>query len=210
MDHIFKTEEECMVGEETEKTYAVFDQSFQNIAIIEVESDDLTLSYKASGWHYMIANMGKSLGKWYWEIKHNSAVNNFICLGTAHTDNFALKDYFWRSGTSGFGYYGLTGNFVHNTAGGGGIYGDTYTNGDTIGIALDMDTGKAWFSKNGVWQAGGDPAAGTNEAISGLSGTYYPAAGANGAAANGVVANFGQNPFDYTAPSGFNKGIYNE
>ena len=32
--------------------------------------------------------------------------------------------------------------------------------GDTIGIAVDLDTGKIWHSKNGVWL--GDPAAGTN------------------------------------------------
>ena len=41
-------------------------------------------------------------------------------------------------------------------------YGDSYTTGDYIGIAFDLDNMKLYFSKNGVWQNSGDPAAGTN------------------------------------------------
>ena len=34
-------------------------------------------------------------------------------------------------------------------------YGDSYTSGDYIGIALDMDNNKLYFSKNGTWQNSG-------------------------------------------------------
>ena len=31
-------------------------------------------------------------------------------------------------------------------------YGNSFGDGDIIGIALDMDNGVIWFSKNGTWQ----------------------------------------------------------
>ena len=43
-------------------------------------------------------------------------------------------------------------------------WGDTYTTGDVISIAVDADTGKVWFGKNNTWQASGDPENGTNPA----------------------------------------------
>ena len=70
-------------------------------------------------------------------------------------------------------------------------YGGTYTTNDVIGVALDLDAGTLTFYKNGVSQG---------VAYSGLaSDMYTPTFGYNGT----VVANFGQRPFAYTAPSGF-------
>ena len=34
--------------------------------------------------------------------------------------------------------------------------GDGFTTGDVIGVAVDFDADLIWFSKNGVWQLGGD------------------------------------------------------
>ena len=39
----------------------------------------------------------------------------------------------------------------------------TWSAGDVIGVAVDMDTGKVWFSYNGTFQGSGDPGAGTNQ-----------------------------------------------
>ena len=41
---------------------------------------------------------------------------------------------------------------------------NTYTPGDVIGCALDMDNGAIYFSKNGVWQGSSNPATGSNPA----------------------------------------------
>lgn len=55
-----------------------------------------------------------------------------------------------------------------------GAYGASWeTNGTVIGIAYDPVAGKLWFSKNGVWQADGDPAAGTNPAFSAVPSGLY-------------------------------------
>jgi len=37
-----------------------------------------------------------------------------------------------------------------------------YSNGDFMGIALDLDNRKIWYSKNGTWWNSGDPAAGSD------------------------------------------------
>tara|TARA_R100000697_G_scaffold48685_2_gene61964 strand:- start:823 stop:1335 length:513 start_codon:yes stop_codon:yes gene_type:complete len=39
--------------------------------------------------------------------------------------------------------------------------GTSYTTGDIIGVALDMDNHKLYFSKNGTWQNSGDPTSGS-------------------------------------------------
>lgn len=43
---------------------------------------------------------------------------------------------------------------------------------DTIGVAFDAATGKAWFSRNGTWIQG-DPAAGTNPSLTVTPGTWW-------------------------------------
>ena len=45
------------------------------------------------------------------------------------------------------------------------------------GLALDMDNGRVYIRRNGVWQNSGDPAAGTGFFAHDLSGTFYPASG---------------------------------
>ena len=40
------------------------------------------------------------------------------------------------------------------------LNGDTYTTGDIIGIAVDLDNHKLYFAKNGTWQNSGDPTSG--------------------------------------------------
>jgi len=83
-----------------------------------------------------------------------------------------------------------------------------------IGVALDMDNGKIWFSKNGVFQASGDPVAGTNAAFTNLGGNLVAPWMADDASneLKNFNMNFGQRPFEKwngsafvanTAPSGF-------
>ena len=40
-------------------------------------------------------------------------------------------------------------------------YGNTWTTNDIIGIAIDVDNSKLYFSKNGTWQNSGDPTSGS-------------------------------------------------
>ena len=90
----------------------------------------------------------------------------------------------------------------------GTSYGDTYTDGDIIGIAYDATNGTIWFSKNGTWQNSatiGEIAAGTttNAAFSGIttgaSKFYAPAL--SGYTSAKWKANFGNGYFGTTAIS---------
>jgi hypothetical protein len=99
--------------------------------------------------------------------------------------------------------YGYLQNGSKYNNGSGSSYGNTFTTNDIIGVAYDAAGGKLWFSKNGTWQASGDPAAGTNAAFTSISTslTYFPMFAASVTGTTSV--NFGQRPFAYTAPSGF-------
>jgi len=79
------------------------------------------------------------------------------------------------------------------------LTGSTWTNGDVISVAYK--SGKVYFAKNGVWQNSGVPASGTGFVASGWDayGALLPYCGYNST----FSANFGQQPFSYTPPSGF-------
>ena len=62
------------------------------------------------------------------------------------------------------------------TGGSNSSYGNSQSNGDILGFALDMDNGKFYIAENGTWYNSGDPVNGTNPAKSGLTGRVCPSA----------------------------------
>ncbi len=158
-------------------------------------------------------------GKWYCEILMITCTGNEN-VGVFDVDLFgdSLQYQIGHSITSdGWGYLGATGN---KKSGGASVaYGNSYTDGDKIGIALDMDNGKIWWSKNGTWQISGDPAAGTNFAYdnvtgnitfsvatdkTGGGGTYYWNFGQDSTnVASGNADDNGYGDFEYDVPTGF-------
>ena len=83
------------------------------------------------------------------------------------------------------------------TGGSGASYGASFTKGDIIGVALDLDANDIEFFKNGVSQG---------TAFTGLTGTYpnYRAAlGTGGTGTESAVQHFDSNKWTYSAPSGF-------
>lgn len=99
----------------------------------------------------------------------------------------------------GWGYYEQTGQkYTNNTL---STYGSQWdTNGIVLGCAFN--NGSVWFSRAGVWQNSGDPAAGTGAAFTGITGTIYPGASLyrGGVAFTG---RFKLADFTYTPPTGF-------
>ena len=145
--------------------------------------------------------MTDNLGKFYWEIKIVSDSNNKGAYGICddlYTDLNATGAFIDYSG--GYGYFA---NGQSYNGGTGSSYGNAVTTGDIVGVALDMDNRKLYFSKNGTWQNSGDPTSGstgTGAAYTvAASKTYFPAIrvrnGTNGA------FNFGNGYFGTTAIS---------
>ena len=58
-----------------------------------------------------------------------------------------------------YGYYDQNGQVY--TSGSGTAYGNSYSSGSIIGVALDLDNNKLYFSKDGTWQNSANPSSGT-------------------------------------------------
>ncbi len=152
---------------------------------------DGDLSFYASqeatyGRGYATISVGS--GKWYWEMIPTTGVSFMVGVAAA----FHLPT---AAGTVGyyadeFSYYN-TGQKYNNAA--LAAYGASFGVGDIIGVALDLDAGTVTFNKNGTSQG---------VAFSGLSGRLTPIVG-SAVSYFTTVANFGQRPFAYAAPAGF-------
>ena len=98
-------------------------------------------------WRAVFGNFNMSSGKWYWEVVKGGTLDVLIGiqLGSADWDNSNTRD--------------LAGSILYNIFNGNKrvdgaetSYGATCTNGDIIGIALDMDSGTIEFYKNNASQ----------------------------------------------------------
>jgi hypothetical protein len=164
---------------------------------------DISIAANVAG---AMGTMAVQSGKWYWEFTAGTASQNAYYVSVCDTavwfpvGNSQSNMY---SSAGVYSYYGNDGNKING--GSASAYGSSFTSGDVIGIALDLDNGKVWFAKNGTWQNSGSPTGGTNAAFTTLAGkTMAPwiGNGASSTSSAGVI-NFGQRSFAYTAPSGF-------
>ena len=157
------------------------------------------LDASISGLKSTRSSIAMTSGKWYCEVLVNSAGNPSIGILNSTA---SLSSWIGSSSGNTWGYYN---DGTKNTGGTATSFGSTYTTNDIIGVAYDAGAKKIWFAKNGTWQASGNPAAGTNEAYSSITGSEIFFGGSNGGSATScsLSFNFGQRPFAYTAPSGF-------
>lgn len=131
---------------------------------------------------------GVSSGKWYWEVIPTA--NGQIIGMCPITVAGQTADFTTAQGA--YGYYWTNGNKYVN--GVSSAYGASYAINDVIGVALDLTALTITFYKNNVSQG----------AITGVpAGTYCAGiTNASGITTTGNI-NFGQQPFTYTPPSGY-------
>jgi hypothetical protein len=137
---------------------------------------NLTATSSGANWNNFHSTIAPSAGKWYWEVKVVNVGSNTHPIGIIGTDDSELNktslgDAF-DNGTTGISYV-QTGD--KDVAGSRTSYGDSYTTNDIIGVAMDLDNHKLYFSKNGTFQNSGDPTSGSTGtgAISIVSGHSY-------------------------------------
>jgi len=159
--------------------------------------------------------VGRSSGKFYWEIKATggSAALNHGGLGIAESAMPNNVGYIGSAasglsfGYSGFQVYWVT--WAGVTTPSGNPPANSYVAAGIVYMfALDMNTGTFWAGQDGTWYNGGNPGAGTSPAATGLSGTVYPGVTFYDSSTNTFSANFGQRAFSYPAPPGFARGFY--
>ena len=192
---------------------------------ITFSDGNLTATEGGSDWGSIISTIGASSGKWYAEVKCTSGAATYFFTGIASED--ALMDTAGTAGFAGKFNYGVgykeNGQYRSDPSQGGSYssYGNSYGDGDIIGIALDLDNSKIYFSKNGTFQNSGVPTSGSTGtgAISitatSTAGNYFFVASPN---TSTVQFNFGSPPysissgnsdangfgnFEYSVPSGY-------
>ena len=171
----------------------------------------------SANWTTAFSTIAVSSGKWYAEGKslHTSQMAGIIDIDQAH----ARINGFQGQSSRGWGYE--TTGTLWNNGGYSTSWGDTYTTNDIIGVALDLDNHKLYFSKNGTWQDSGVPTSGATGtgAISITSGyNYYIAYSPVDSTSSIWEMNFGNPPytissgnadadgygnFEYAPPSGY-------
>jgi hypothetical protein len=153
--------------------------------------------------------LGMTSGKYYWEIKFSANDSGSTDIGivdgvtTSSAQQLQQRTYGWT--------YGKDGAVKNNSSSVGGTW-SSYTTGDIIGVALNLDDeqgglNKLYFSKNGVWQNGSDPSnassvtgvVGVTKPENNSSGFYFPAVGDENAGNSTLQANFGNGYFGTTA-----------
>ncbi|OWJ91127.1 hypothetical protein B6S59_25490 [Pseudomonas sp. A46] len=79
--------------------------------------------------------------------------------------------------------------------------------GDVVGVAVDFDAAKIWFSLNGAWVGGGDPSTTATPAFTALPNSSKASMLAANAAASsglpGVTVRVKSSQFGYSMPDGF-------
>ena len=108
------------------------------------------------------ASIGVTSGKWYAEFKHNELSNEaffgVVSLDGGNTDfgNHIGND----SDNYGVGMYAGNGNsYITGTI---ASFSSATSSSVVVGIALDMDNGYVYISKDGTWQNSGDPTSGSS------------------------------------------------
>ena len=182
---------------------------------------NLKLTATNSQLHTAVGTIAPSNGKWYLEVELDA-------ISGSNNSNVGISDLARDTKANmpsklAWGY-GYNPDGTKQNSGSDSSYGDSYTAGDILGVAMDLDNGAVYFSKNGTFQASGDPTSGaskTNAAFTwtpNASMTWAPYVADN---TSGVaftwITNFG-NPivtgtdqtdgnsrgsFEYAVPSGY-------
>jgi hypothetical protein len=145
------------------------------------------------------ANVSRSSGKFYFEVVRGAAGSTYPYIGIAPS-SLPLTA---TTANAAPGVYAVMGNNFFCYANGANVNtGQTWANGDVEQVAVNFDTLKVWFGKNGTWFNGGNPAAGTGQIFTIPADVYFPMANCRIAAAV-ATARFAAASFQFTPPSGF-------
>jgi hypothetical protein len=175
---------------------AVVLQWLTGVTGITYTNSNLTATATQTSEKTVLSSYTKSSGKWYAEVipTNTTIADQFVGVAT-NNSNFP--------GASGSGGFGVRASGAYFNNAGGNTFGTsaTYNSGDICQLAIDFDSKKFWFGKNGTWANSGNPAAGTNPIFSDWTGSpvwylavrvYY--------INNVAVIN---TPLTYSIPSGF-------
>jgi len=158
-------------------------------------------------------SLGMTSGKYYAEFKITSNANqSLIGISSNFEDDIlgsSSSAYNFIYKGNGWGYSGANGKIFHTNSNTQMTYGNSLSNNDILGVALDLDNLKLYFSKNGTFQNSANPVTGSGDVVSagakalngsGSTGTYFfSCADTDQSAVCNIQANFGNGYFGTTA-----------
>jgi len=134
-------------------------------------------------------------GKWFWEYDITRQVGGGVFgIGDGDSGHMRSTDLGWWSKI-----YGYSPNGNKYEGGGSAAYGPTFGSGDVLGVAYNSDTRELRFYLNGYDKGVAFTAASVSN-NGNQRYQYYPALHINN---SDVVANFGQKPFKFPPPDGY-------
>lgn len=155
---------------------------------------DVTLTSPGSTIAQIRGTIAPSTGKWYWENVITSDGNQSTWFGVVAASTAQNANLSSGQSVNQVIYSRYDGTKIVN--GTSSSYGSSYTTGDVIGVALDLDGGTVTFYKNNTSQGS------ISLPTTGIP--YAPVYWWSSSTSSGASTfNFGQRPFAYTAPSGF-------
>jgi len=196
--------------------------------VVTLSQGNLTAKETQSAWTPYDSTIAATAGKWYWECKNVSgSPATGVMFGIQSQEGSDITGIFstdgrypgYYSSRIGFSYH-ASGTYYYNGASTttGSV---TYTTGDIIMFALDMDNGFLYAGKNGTWNNSGNPtsgASGTGNVYNGFSGKPISPCNALNGSTILTSMNFGNSPFtiasgnadangygnfEYAVPSGY-------
>ena len=129
--------------------FATFNPLNQTTAGTNVYSSgntDLTSATNANEFHGS-STLGMTSGKYYAEFKMKSGIYNLVGI-TSSPSNDARTNTSVRTPANSYGLYSYNGKLNTST------YAASYTTPNIIGVAVDLDNNKIYFSKDGNWSTG--------------------------------------------------------
>lgn len=180
-----------------QRTYATWSPS-DKAGGITLSNGNLTAAASSSSTYSEVrATLGKSSGKWYWEITCvGDQTAGIALLGASLSDGLGagIADYGWMAahGTYNGIYHGNVKIVASSTT--------DIAAGTVIGVALDCDNNTLILYANNVQAV----------TTSIVSGTWFPSTGQiyNQSSFVTASANFGATPLVYTPPAGYMPGLF--
>jgi hypothetical protein len=194
------------------QNFATFDQydqgnnngSSAGTATLAEGNTRVTAGSNPSNWDQYRTSKPLLSGKYYVEVTLTS-LNTATYFGVI-SKNQSIKNNGWYSDQKTGWSYDSSNGKTENSNNGYISYGGARSQGDVVGIAVDLDNGKLWFSENGTYPNSGNPATGANPAYSNLK-LAVQDGGLCFTEARGYSGhndwNFGQKSYTHSAPSGF-------
>ena len=197
------------VSDSPTNNFATFNSLVKSPASPSFADGNLRATSANTGYFGGVSTIGISSGKWYAEFTYTTASADVRAVVgiTRNFDTYQQSNVLLGSDTNSIVYLSVNGNQRYNSV--STAYGNTWAQGNIIGVALDLDNGYVYFSKNGDWQNSGDPESGasgtggiSNAIVSGDD-HYFVVGDITGTYGETITANFGQKGFTHTPPTGY-------